>query len=434
MWLYALGVALFALGLLLSIALHEIGHLSFAKAFGVKVTQYMVGFGPTLWSRRRGDTQYGLKAIPLGGYIRMIGMVPPRPDGRRSRWPRRLARAVEEFREASRAEVLDPGDEPRQFYRLTPGKKILVMLGGPAMNFLIFVVLSIVLLEGIGTLVQPPPTTTVAAVSHCLLPAGVAPTAADPCPSGSVPAPAQGKLRPGDVITAINGRPTTTWTALATTIRDHPGQPLAVTVDRGGRPVTVDLTPAAVKTGTAASAPTIGQVGFFPTQPAAYFRRMPVGQVPGAIGSQVVAGVKALGTFPAKISSLFGTVFDNQPRDPNGAVGVVGLSRIGGQVAASHAYDLQQKAAVLLSLLAGMNLLLCFFNLLPLLPLDGGHVAGAVVEAARRGWGRARKRPWAGHVDTATMAPVMYGVASLLVVVTLVVVYADIVKPITLGG
>src|SRR4051812_32168917 len=147
--IYALGVVIFAFGLLLSIALHEVGHMVPAKKFGVKVTQYMVGFGPTVWSRRRGDTQYGIKAIPLGGYIRMIGMVPPREDGRRSRWPRRMSTAIEDFRRVSRAEVT-PADEPRQFYRLTPGKKMIVMLGGPSMNLLIYLVLTLVLLTAMG--------------------------------------------------------------------------------------------------------------------------------------------------------------------------------------------------------------------------------------------------------------------------------------------
>src|SRR5579875_3360460 len=132
--LYTVGVLVFALGLLASIALHEVGHMVPAKKFGVKVTQYMVGFGPTLWSRKKGDTEYGIKAIPAGGYIRMIGMVPPpRADGKVSRWPRRLATAIEDFRQMSRAEV-EPADEDRQFYRLTPGKKMIVMLGGPCMN------------------------------------------------------------------------------------------------------------------------------------------------------------------------------------------------------------------------------------------------------------------------------------------------------------
>src|ERR1700709_2029839 len=131
--LYALGVIVFAVGLLLSIAPHEIGHMVPAKKFGVKVTQYMVGFGPTVWSRKRGDTEYGIKSIPLGGYIRMIGMVPPaRADGRRSRWPRRVSSAIEDFRQVSRDEVKSKADEPRQFYRLTPGKKMIVMLGGPS--------------------------------------------------------------------------------------------------------------------------------------------------------------------------------------------------------------------------------------------------------------------------------------------------------------
>ena len=148
--LYALGVIFFAVGLLLSIALHEIGHMVPAKKFGVKVTQYMVGFGPTLWSRKGRDTEYGIKAIPLGGYIRMIGMVPPRPDGGRSRWPRRLATAVEDFRSASRSEVVDAADEPRQFYRLTPGKKMIVMLGGPTMNLIIYLILTVLLFTVVG--------------------------------------------------------------------------------------------------------------------------------------------------------------------------------------------------------------------------------------------------------------------------------------------
>src|SRR5581483_8069362 len=167
--LYALGVLIFALGLLLSIALHEVGHMVPAKKFGVKVTQYMVGFGPTVWSRKKGDTEYGIKGIPLGGYIRMIGMVPPRADGKPSRWPRRMSTAIEDFRQVSRAEV-EPGDEDRQFYRLTPGKKMIVMLGGPCMNLIIYLVLTTILLLTMG-LPSTDTTTQVSSVSKCLLPA-----------------------------------------------------------------------------------------------------------------------------------------------------------------------------------------------------------------------------------------------------------------------
>ncbi len=433
MWLYVLGVLVFIVGLLLSIALHELGHMSFAKLFHVKVTQYMVGFGPTAWSRKRGETEYGIKWIPLGGYIRMIGMIPPRADGRRSRWPRRMALAVEDFRATSRSEVLAPEDEPRQFYRLTPGKKMLVMLGGPVMNFVIFLVLSTILLMAIGTQTQGTPTTTVALVNDCVVPAGVTATAKDPCPTGSLPAPAKGKLQNGDVITAIDGTTITSWDQESQLIRSHPGQSIPVTVTRGDATVTVQVTPQAVTVETDGKQQTVGQIGFYPYAPV-YFVKASVGEVPGQIGDQIVQGVSALGKFPSKISSLFGTVFEGKARDPEGAVGVVGLARIGGEVSSSHAFDLEQKVAILISLLAGLNLLLFFFNLLPLLPLDGGHVAGALLEAAKRGWGRLRKRPWAGHVDTAQMLPVMYGVASVLVVFTLLVVYADIVKPITLNS
>lgn len=431
MWLYALGVLIFVLGLLASIALHELGHLSFAKLFHVKVTQYMVGFGPTAWSRKKGDTEYGVKWIPLGGYIRMIGMIPPRADGRKSRWPRRMALAVEDFRATSRSEVLAPEDEPRQFYRLTPGKKMLIMLGGPVMNFVIFLVISTILLLAIGTQTQGSPTTTVALVSDCVVPAGVTATAQDPCPDGSFPAPAKGKLQDGDVITAINGTAVTSWDQESQLIRSNPGVPIEVTVKRGEGTATVQVTPRSVTVETDGKQQTVGQIGFYPYAPV-FFDKASVSEVPGQIGTQIVQGVTALGALPSKISSLFGTVFEGQARDPEGAVGVVGLARIGGEVSSSDSFDLEQKTAILLSLLAGLNLLLFFFNLLPLLPLDGGHVAGALLEAAKRGWGRLRKRPWAGHVDTAQMLPVMYGVASILVVFTLLVVYADIVKPITL--
>ena len=431
MWLYALGVVIFVAGLLASIALHELGHMSFAKLFHVKVTQYMVGFGPTAWSRKRGETEYGIKWIPLGGYIRMIGMIPPRADGRKSRWPRRMALAVEDFRATSRSEVLAPEDEPRQFYRLTPGKKMLIMLGGPVMNFVIFLVLSAVLLLTIGTQKQEDPTTTVALVSQCIAPAGVTPATSTPCPSGQVEAPAAGKLRDGDVITAVDGTAVTSWNQEQGLIRAAAGREITITVQRDGASVDVPVTPRAIQVTENGTTKTVGQVGFFPLAPVS-FERSTVGQVPGQIGDQIGQGIAALGKLPSKMSNLFGTIFQGEARDPEGAVGVVGLARIGGEVSSSSAFDLQEKTAILLSLLAGLNLLLFFFNLLPLLPLDGGHVAGALVEAARRGWGRVRKRPWHGHVDTAQMLPVMYGVASVLLVFTLLVVYADIVEPITL--
>ncbi len=447
--LYALGVIVFAVGLLLSIALHEIGHMVPAKKFGVKVTQYMVGFGPTLWSRKGKDTEYGIKAIPLGGYIRMIGMVPPRPEGGRSRWPRRLATAVEDFRSASRSEVVSEADEPRQFYRLTPGKKMIVMLGGPTMNLIIYLILTVLLFTVIGKPVSDP-TLTVGTVVQCVVAENSADARSGVCPSGAAAAPAANVLKPGDTILAVNGTTLTKWQQAVDVIQASAGKTISMTIRRDGVTEDVSITPVEnVKYASATSNKTIraGYIGVAPDSHN-YFAHESITQVPGEIGSQLNVAVKALANYPSKVGSLWQTVFEGKARDPNGAVGVVGLGEIGGQVANSNSIGLIAKIYSLLGLLASVNLLLFFFNLLPLLPLDGGHVAGAMVEAVKRGRARLRDRRSATvapdgtvvararsaiYVDTAQMLPVMYAVASILVVLTLLVVYADIVKPIQLN-
>ena len=440
--LYTLGVLAFALGLLGSIALHEVGHLVPAKRFGVKVTQYMVGFGPTLWSRRRGETEYGLKAVPLGGYIRMIGMIPPREAGKRSRWPRRLAELAEDFRRSSRADV-EPADGPREFYRLEPWKKVVVMVGGPTMNLLIYLVVTILLLGAVGI---KGPTDTVSLVERCVVPAGVAEPAlpADgTCPAGTSATPAANVLRPGDRIVAIDGVEMTRWTDTVAVIERSAGRRLRITVVRSGTRQDVSLTPVR-------NAKYVGETGqtkvagFIGVGVAYQYERVPLTQIPGRVGTQFGQGVQALGSFPAKMSNLFGTVFEGQARDVDGAVGVVGLGRIGGEVAADGQVALLDKVYFLLYLLAGVNLLLFLFNLVPLLPLDGGHVAGAVLEMVRRRIAALRRGGAGGlpgapapprrpiYVDTAQMVPILYGVAAILLAFTLLVVYADIVKPITL--
>ncbi len=444
--LYTIGVLVFAFGLLASIALHEVGHMLPAKRFGVKVTQYMVGFGPTVWSKHSGDTQYGLKAIPLGGYIRMIGMVPPAQEGQRSRWPGRMATAVEDYRTASRSEVLTAEDEPRQFYRLTPGKKMIVMVGGPFMNFLIFLVLTVFLVTVVGVR-HNDATTTVATVESCVVPASSsAATSATSCPAGALAAPAAGVLKPGDVIQGVNGRPISSWNEAVTVIQASPGTPVSLTIKRDGAVQTVSITPVENQNYVAGT-DTIKKVGYIGVQSQvhSYYKVQSPAAVPGTVGRQLGQAFSALGNYPAKIHSLWQTVFEGKARDPSGAIGVVGLGEIGGQIASTHALDVRDKAYFLISLLASVNLLLFLFNLIPLLPLDGGHVAGAMVEAAKRGRARLRMRhapPVDGavkvrtpiYVDTAQMLPVVYAIASVLVLMTLLVVYADIVKPINING
>ena len=191
--MYLLGVLFIVLGVGVSIALHEIGHLLPAKRFGVKVTQYMIGFGPTVWSRRRGETEYGVKAIPLGGYIRMIGMFPPKPGADpsqlRSSSTGRFSLLMDQARQDSMEEV-QPGDEDRVFYKLSVPKKLVVMLGGPTMNLLIAVVLLTAVATTYGMRELTP---QISSVSQCVTVQTVGATAPVACKAGDPVAPANGR-------------------------------------------------------------------------------------------------------------------------------------------------------------------------------------------------------------------------------------------------
>ncbi|MDT4941427.1 MAG: hypothetical protein QOJ34_1516, partial [Pseudonocardiales bacterium] len=256
-----------------------------------------------------------------------------------------------------------------------------------------------------------------------------------------------------DRILSVDGTQITSWDQLVSIIEPSAGKRLSIVVDRGGSDVTVHVTPVenvkyADNAGTATKV--AGFLGIGAVEQRKY-SALSISAVPGAIGDDFKLGLDALGKYPQKIASLWGTVVENKPRDPNGAVGVIGIGRISGDYARSDLLSVQDKIFLLINLLASVNLLLFFFNLLPLLPLDGGHVAGALVEATKRGWARLRARrqpqqigpdglPVARErkqifVDTASMLPVMYGVASVLILLTLLTFYADIVKPIDpIGG
>ena len=216
-----LGILLFALLIAGSIALHELGHLVPAKKFGVKVTQYMIGFGPTLWSKVKGETQYGVKAVPLGGYIRMVGMLPPGPDGTsRQMSTGRFGAMINDARQQSVLEI-EPGEESRAFYRLPVRKRVIIMLGGPFMNLALAFVLFGIVLVGIGI---PEPGMQIRTVAQCTpasAQAATTPLPSGECPTGTVPSPAVvAGIEPGDTILEINGAPATnTWKAWRAPVR-----------------------------------------------------------------------------------------------------------------------------------------------------------------------------------------------------------------------
>lgn len=436
--LFVVGVAVFVLGLLVSIALHEIGHLVPAKRFGVRVSQYMVGFGPTLWSRTKGETEYGLKAIPLGGYVRMVGMYPPARAGatpRRTRGGRPTL--VEEARQYSLAEVA-PGEEHRTFYALSVPKKLVVMLGGPVMNLLIAVVLIAVVMVGFGV---PAYTATLGNVQECL----PADPAATECRDTDPPAPgALAGLRPGDTVLSWGGRPVTGWDDVRAAIADAGTSPATVVVERDGQERTLTVTAATVDRPVvvdgevltdADGEPVTEPRPFVGIGPTAALERRPLGAVPARVGEALGATVDVVLTLPQRIVAVAQAAFGQEERDP-GVVGLVGVGRFAGEIASidSERYGVAERTADMLGLLASLNLALFVFNLLPLLPLDGGHIAGALWEGLRRRVAVWRNRPDPGPVDVARLLPVTYVVVVVMVGMSLLLAYADIVRPVTLTG
>lgn len=434
------GIVAFFLLILASIALHEIGHLVPAKKFGVKVTEYMVGFGPTIWSKRKGETSYGVKAIPVGGYIRMVGMLPPpkgAPEGTaRSMSTGRLALMVEDARRQSLEEIA-PGDEDRVFYKLPVHKRVIIMLGGPVMNLLLAFFLFAAVLVGIGV---PQPSLTVSAVVPCLptveVPSGQ-PDAAGECPTGASPAALAG-LQTGDLITAYNGTAPATWDELTQQIREEGAADGVLTVQRADG-TTVDLAVSTVDVTRPvyddAGNPTgaTQTTGFLGVRPEIEYVAQPWSAVPAQMWDLTARSAVALVSLPVRVYELVTeTLVGGGERQIDSPVSVVGVSRLGGEVVASEE-PVEAKLAMFLGLAASLNLFLFLFNLLPILPLDGGHVAGALYEGGRRQWARVRRKPDPGPVDVARLLPVAYVVAIALVVVGAIVIFADLVKPITLG-
>ncbi|MFI5886874.1 MULTISPECIES: RIP metalloprotease [unclassified Streptomyces] len=427
-----LGIVVFAVGLLVSIAWHELGHLSTAKLFGIRVPQYMVGFGPTIWSKRKGDTEYGFKAIPFGGYIRMIGMFPPGPDGRiesRSTSPWRSM--IEDARSAA-FEELEPGDESRLFYTRKPWKRVIVMFAGPFMNLILAVALFLTVLMGFGISQQ---TNTVSSVSECVIAQS---QNRDTCKKSDPASPAAAAgLKAGDKIVSFNGVKTTDWNKLSDLIRATPGKTVPIVVERKGQALTLH---AKIASNQVAKKDSSGQIvqgqyvtaGFLGFSAATGIVRQDFGDSVTWMGDRMGEAVDSIAALPGKIPALWNAAFDGAPRQADSPMGVVGAARVGGEIFTLDIPPTQQLAMALM-LVAGFNLSLFLFNMLPLLPLDGGHVAGALWEALRRNLAKVLKRPDPGPFDVAKLMPVAYVVAGIFVCFTLLVLVADVVNPVKIS-
>ncbi|HEX2074436.1 MAG TPA: M50 family metallopeptidase, partial [Geodermatophilus sp.] len=349
------------------------------------------------------------------------------------------------------------GDEGRVFWAKPWWQRVIVMFAGPFHNLVLAVLLFTVLLTVVGTGVL---TTTVRTVPACVLPATAvaqARSGTDPCtvpidPAGQTceagtpgcalpqqsPAAAAG-LRPGDTIVAIDGRPLDptaydSWTVVQEAIRTSPGQPLELTIERDGARQQVTVTPIANTVYADPTDPTEGTTtaGYLGVSPSGALARQDLADVPAYFGTVVTNAVERLVEIPERIPQLFRAAFLGEERDPNGPIGVVGVGRISGEVFSIPQLTALEKVSTFLQLLASINLVLFLFNLLPIYPLDGGHVAGALYEKARAVVARLRGRPDPGPFDIARLMPVAYVVAGLFVVLSGLLLIADIVNPITL--
>jgi membrane-associated protease RseP (regulator of RpoE activity) len=435
--LYILGILIILIGLAISIGLHEVGHLIPAKKFGVKVGQYMIGFGPTIVSWRRGETQYGIKAIPLGGYISMAGMYPPAKQGERGRSATTGMFETLVQDDSAKLHVDSVEEEARSFYRLPVYKRVIIMLGGPVMNLLLAIVFIGIVLCGFGI---PVSTTTIGSVTECLVPVSANRTTCEP---GDPAAPAYGAgLVPGDRVITVSGKPISDPTDATTIIRASAGTALPITIDRAGTTKNLTITPALTeryvfdaqgrKTLDSAGKPVTEKVGVIGVGWANEVQRQPVTAVLPMVGDNIVRLVTVIGHLPQRVVDLAVSTFGPGERDPNGLVGVVGVGRIAGEITSLNSVPVADRASSLIMLVGGLNIALFVFNLIPLPPLDGGHIVVALIDGVRRIFAKIARKPEPRPIDAAKVIPVTLVVATLLGALTVLLLIADIIKPITL--
>ena len=388
---FLLGVAIFVVALLISVMLHEAGHFATAKLFGMKATKYFVGFGQTLWSRRKGETEYGIKAIPAGGFVKIVGMTD--------------------------LEEVDPADEPRSFRRKPGWQRIIVLGAGSFMHFVLALVLLFIVAAGIG-LETASSSTAVGTVEACV-PANVNSV----CTSSDPASPARkAGIRSGDKILSIGGTPVHDWTQMGRAIRSQ----------KAGRPVTVVVLRNQHRVSLHTSLATLtGKGVYLGVSPLVVFQRS------GPLAAASYAGhefwtmlsgsAQVAASLPRAIPDLFAK---NRAHTPGGQVtSVVGAGDVTGQVLAAR-ISWQPKADLVLLIIASLNIFVGAFNLLPLLPMDGGHLAVVIYERVRAWLARLRGRPDPGPVDYRRLVPVSVGVFALLVGVGLLLIMADIVNPV----
>ena len=394
----ALGWLIFLVALLVSVMLHETGHFVTAKRFGMKCTRYFVGFGPTVFSFWRGETEYGIKALPVGGFVKIVGM--------------------------TSMDDVDPEDEERSFRRAPGWQRLIVLAAGSFMHFVLAAVLIFGLALAIG--IENDNTTQLGTVAACVPANQQAISNETACASSAAKSPAVlAGLRVGDQVTSFNGTAVANWTDLSNAIlKVKPGDPVTLVVTRDGHAITLHTALVEVP----------GHGSYFGIAPTTVFQRQsPLAAIRyvGTGFSQVVSGsVSALAQLPAAVPHLFS---QNRSSTAAGNVtSVVGAARETGQAVAANV-GWKYKVSFVLLLVASLNIFVGLLNMLPLLPMDGGHVAVVIWERIKAWFARLVGRPDPGLVDYRKLVPLSFSIFLVLVVFGMMLILADIVNPVNIG-
>ena len=389
------GLALFIFGLLASVMVHEFGHYIFARKFGMRVSEFFVGFGKRIWSTQRGETEFGIKAIPAGGYCRIEGMTP--------------------------TDVMPEGEADRAFVKASVPRKLIVLGAGSAGHFIVGYLLLAILLVGVGTTGALP---KIKEIVPCV------PDATYKCKTTDPVSPAKAAgLMAGDKVLKVDGKNVKRWGEEIAKVRKAPGKDVVLTIERDGAVQDLTVTPAARKYdgstyGFIGIINDVGLVKSAPLQGAADAGRI--------TWFMLTTSVKSLIQLPAKIPALVRQTFGGEERDPEGPVGVVGVARVSGETAATAGLTFNERIATFLLIIASLNIFVGLFNLLPLLPLDGGHMAVAATDGVRNWIARLRGRAKPEPINVNKLMPVTVAVFSILIALTVLLLIADIVNPVHL--
>jgi len=392
-----IGILAFAVALLVSVMIHEAGHYLTAKKFGMKVTEFFVGFGKKIWSVTKGETEFGLKAIPAGGYCKIVGMTP--------------------------REELSPADADRAFIKASVPQRLIVLGAGSFLHFVIGFVLLIVLFASVGITSL---TNQVERVSEC-----IPQTANEVCSAKSVPSPAKNAgIIAGDKIVKVNGLSYQEWSEVVEVIRSSAGKQLDITIDRNGSLINILVTPASreldgKEIGVLGVVNQVGTITYGPITA--------VTKAATFTGEILQNSVTALISLPSKIPDLVNQTFGNQERDPEGLVGVVGVARVSGETAETKALTTREKIATFILIIASLNIFVGMFNLLPLLPLDGGHMAVAIADGVRNSRAKAKGLAKPAPFDVERLTPITMVVFVVMASLSLLLLTADILNPIRLN-